>query len=522
MLLYLNRRWGKIDAAARGRSIGSRLALCWLCMVLAVLSAALLLLSATGVLSHTASQFGETAALQQKNTAAIFTAQMDVLTAQGIELSNTVSGEVESFLAGRGLSFDALNDNPELIAELEDMLIPALKSAMEGSTCSGAYFCLDATANTSLSTSETSRAGVYLRYSGLRSAHPGGTVTCFRGTVDAARRNGLQLHNRWNPELNTSLIPGYRQVMAWDGDRLSGGCLWTERIPLLDTWESVTLLCVPVRDGAGNVRGVCGMELSDLYFSLSHSTVSGSYGSFIMLLAPMNGDTLLLDKAMLGSTEGTDLSASGEMRIQSGRDYDTFTWNDTTYLGKYQIVPGRLADGHPLAAVTLVPDSAFRQQERNVRTAWIVGAAVFLLVMLALAAVLSHRFVRPINKSLAAAKGGTANAVPSGIPEIDEMLALLRQRTTDVLPPNIEALLHSFAEKADTLTGTERSILQYYIDGYAIKDIPELSYISANTVKTHNRNIYRKLGINSFDELKVYIDLFERCGRSGELLHKGE
>lgn len=137
MLLYLNRRWGKIDAAARGRSIGSRLALCWLCMVLAVLSAALLLLSATGVLSHTASQFGETAALQQKNTAAIFTAQMDVLTAQGIELSNTVSGEVESFLAGRGLSFDALNDNPELIAELEDMLIPALKSAMEGSTCSG-------------------------------------------------------------------------------------------------------------------------------------------------------------------------------------------------------------------------------------------------------------------------------------------------------------------------------------------------------------------------------------------------
>ena len=167
MLLYLNRRWGKIDAAARGRSIGSRLALCWLCMVLAVLSAALLLLSATGVLSHTASQFGETAALQQKNTAAIFTAQMDVLTAQGIELSNTVSGEVESFLAGRGLSFDALNDNPELIAELEDMLIPALKSAMEGSTCSGVYFCLDATANTSLSTSETSRAGVYLRYSGL-------------------------------------------------------------------------------------------------------------------------------------------------------------------------------------------------------------------------------------------------------------------------------------------------------------------------------------------------------------------
>ena len=102
------------------------------------------------------------------------------------------------------------------------------------------------------------------------------------------------------------------------------------------------------------------------------------------------------------------------------------------------------------------------------------------------------------------------------------MLALLRQRTTDALPPNIEALLHSFAEKADTLTGTERSILQYYIEGYTSRDIPDLAFISASTVKAHNRNIYRKLGINSFDELKVYIDLFERCGRSRELLHKGE
>ncbi len=77
-----------------------------------------------------------------------------------------------------------------------------------------------------------------------------GTTTYFRGTVDAARECGLQLHNRWNPELNTALIPGYLQVMSWTGDRLSSGCLWTERIPLLDTWESVTSLSF-LRDGAG-------------------------------------------------------------------------------------------------------------------------------------------------------------------------------------------------------------------------------------------------------------------------------
>lgn len=85
-MLRLSRRLSKTDSSAGNRSIGGSLALYWLCMVLAMLAAALLLLSVTGVLSRTARQFGETAALQQSNTAALFTAQMDALAAQGIEL----------------------------------------------------------------------------------------------------------------------------------------------------------------------------------------------------------------------------------------------------------------------------------------------------------------------------------------------------------------------------------------------------------------------------------------------------
>ena len=81
-MLRLSRRLSKTDSSAGNRSIGGSLALYWLCMVLAMLAAALLLLSVTGVLSRTARQFGETAALQQSNTAALFTAQMDALAAQ--------------------------------------------------------------------------------------------------------------------------------------------------------------------------------------------------------------------------------------------------------------------------------------------------------------------------------------------------------------------------------------------------------------------------------------------------------
>lgn len=525
-MLTRGNRHPAADTMRSSRSIGSHLVLYWLCMALATLSAALFLLSVTGVLSRTARQFGETTALQQKNTAALFTAQMDALTARGIELSETVSGELEGFLARRNLPFDALNDDPALIAELEKNLIPALKTAMEGSTCSGVYFCLDATANTSLPDAENHRMGVYLRYSSLRSIPPSGNTAYFRGTVDAARESGLQLHNRWNPELDTSLIPGYRQVMAWTGDRLSGGCLWTERVPLLDTWENVTLLCVPVRDGNGTVRGICGMELSDLYFSLSHSVVSSSYGSFIMLLAPINGDTLLLDKAMLGSTEGTNLSASGTMKIKEGRDYDTFTWNGTTYLGKYQVVPGRLADGYPLAAVTLIPESGYCHRAQTARIGWVFGSLGFLAGLLVLAAALSRRFAMPIARGFEAARNCEQDWKPTGIREIDELTAyfhdqLRESRPEDALPRQVESLVSELIDRAKGLTSSERVILRYYAEGYAVKDISGLLFISVGTVKGHNSHIYSKLGVDSYDSLKAYLDILRRCERLEELLQGG-
>lgn len=78
-----NKGWHIHGAPGGGYSIGSRLALYWLCLVLAALAAALFLAERDGVLSRTARQFGETAALQQKNTAAVFISQMDILTAQG-------------------------------------------------------------------------------------------------------------------------------------------------------------------------------------------------------------------------------------------------------------------------------------------------------------------------------------------------------------------------------------------------------------------------------------------------------
>ena len=153
---------------------------------------------------------------------------------------------------------------------------------------------------TALPGAAASRAGLYLRYSALRAI--GATdqhVTCFRATAETARSAQVQMHNRWNPELNLQAVPGYTQLLRGSDGRLAERCLWTGRIALPDTWESVTLLCVPMLDSAGNVRGICGAELSDLYFRLTYPAVDSAYGSMVTVLAPIDGDRLLLRQAIV-------------------------------------------------------------------------------------------------------------------------------------------------------------------------------------------------------------------------------
>lgn len=85
------------------------------------------------------------------------------------------------------------------------------------------------------------------------------------------------------------------------------------------------------------------------------------------------------------------------------------------------------------------------------------------------------------------------------------------------LPPGMEDLFRTFAEKVKTLSLAERRILNYYIEGRDTADIPDLAFISIHTVKKHNHSIYQKLDVASRDELMLYIELFRCCDRLEEL-----
>lgn len=56
------------------------------------------------------------------------------------------------------------------------------------------------------------------------------------------------------------------------------------------------------------------------------------------------------------------------------------------------------------------------------------------------------------------------------------------------------------------LTPREREVAAYVFRGYSAKRIAEIDCVSLNTVQTHTRNVYRKLGVHSRQDL---IDLVE-------------
>lgn len=106
----------------------------------------------------------------------------------------------------------------------------------------------------------------------------------------------------------------------------------------------------------------------------------------------------------------------------------------------------------------------------------------------------------------------------TGMVSVQAMAGLWeRQSAPGKLPPDMQELFDGFARKVDTLSSAERRILNYYISGHEIAEIPDLAFISIHTVKKHNRSIYQKLEVASRDELMLYIELFRCCDRLEEL-----
>lgn len=505
-------------AKNRGISLERRLFLYWLIMVLAVMAAVFVVLIVAGVFSNDARKLGGTLSVQQKNTTMTFNKLIDTLNAQNLALSEQITREVADILETEERTFKDLDNNPELITRIEERMCFYLQTIVRSRSCSGAYFILDATTNTEAPGADRSRMGLYLRSGNVGTDGMANQyITFFRGVADVARKENIQMHNRWNLEFDIDNVPGYEILMDFDGKRILDSCYLSNRVTLFGTWEQVVLLSVPVVL-EGKVRGVCGVELSELFFNLVFPAVESPYGNMVTVVAPIADKRLLLDGAISGKTDGTYFTTDGTLLIKNGEHYNTYSDGSRTYFGNHIVIPKAVDGRSDLTLVTLVPEISYQSSVAKNRTFWLCGGLGFLVLMLLAAMFLTRRFMLPIQKQIRALKDQKEpqEKSNSGIIEIDELLAYMyaRQAKPDEeskMPPGMEELFFDFARRVETLTPMERTVLQYYINGFSVNEIAEKEFISLSTVRKHNSNINRKLGVSTREELLLYIDMFRRC-----------
>ena len=505
-------------AKNRGISLERRLFLYWLIMVLAVMAAVFVVLIVAGVFSNDARKLGGTLSVQQKNTTMTFNKLIDTLNAQNLALSEQITREVADILETEERTFKDLDNHPELITRIEERMCFYLQTIVRSRSCSGAYFILDATTNTEAPGADRSRMGLYLRSGNVGTDGMANQyITFFRGVADVARKENIQMHNRWNLEFDIDNVPGYEILMGFDGKRILDSCYLSNRVTLSGTWEQVVLLSVPVVL-EGKVRGVCGVELSELFFNLVFPAVESPYGNMVTVVAPIADKRLLLDGAISGKTDGTYFTTDGTLLIKNGEHYNTYSDGSRTYFGNHIVIPKAVDGRSDLTLVTLVPEISYQSSVAKNRTFWLCGGLGFLVLMLLAAMFLTRRFMLPIQKQIRALKDQKEpqEKSNSGIIEIDELLAYMyaRQAKPDEeskMPPGMEELFFDFARRVETLTPMERTVLQYYINGFSVNEIAEKEFISLSTVRKHNSNINRKLGVSTREELLLYIDMFRRC-----------
>ena len=233
-------------ALDRKVTLHGKLMMYLLCLILAALGILLLLLTAIGGPLKAEQQIAQVMENQLHTIYDKVSEEMETYTGYNLQLSRELERDIEDFLDEKGMSVSDLNDRPEMLLEVQKMMYSELNTTIRLGRSSGVFALVNATVNTQIPEADQSRCGVYLRLINVSSNVILSPETIlFRGNTEIARENGLELHNRWNMELNTEGLMGYQGLEAGLGQSESG-YYWINRMNLKNTWEDVILLLVPM------------------------------------------------------------------------------------------------------------------------------------------------------------------------------------------------------------------------------------------------------------------------------------
>lgn len=500
----------------QGVSLRRRLMVYLLSLILTGVGLLLLLLFLFGVFND--SRNSQVFRLHLDNTTDKLQERIGFMAGSGLELSKGIAMAMEKHLE---YPYDIQNitNDKEAILELEQAIYPILEKYLDVVRVSGALVVMDTTVNDKIP--GKSRSGLYLHVGNVSSTSSvDKEVYLFRGMSEIARENRIRMHNRWTMEMDVEQMGWYETQENITVRKF----VLSKKQKLDKTWEDVMYICVPVEGSNQEHYGISGLEMNGLLFRLGYPPIPSEYGELIVAMAPMEGNLVHIKDGMVG--KANRLSKLDVMTVKTGKHYNTYIGQNASYIGLHAPL-GEVytEDGKIWNVLILASEENVQRYVYARQRVLIAGILSFAIIMFTISMFISKRYVKPIVDIIEKIKNESQGTL-TGISELDALSEYMTQiiskqdtmqQSPSDLPPNIKILFDNFIERSKTLTMAEKGILQFYIQGYSIPEVPELAFVSLNTVRKHNRSIYEKLHVSSIDELKLYIDLLKRLDMLGKL-----
>lgn len=552
MILHLKEIKSALESAqTQGISMRRRLMLYLFAFMIFFALLITMLLFLFGAIDPIGSEMERALKNQLENSADFIEEQSNNQAAYAVAFSKQLTAAVRDELTDSGIPFDQLHNNPDALTSMQDRIFEIVYNNMQLVPCSGAFCFLNTTVNDTLP--DESYQGLYLKFANLYAENTIHNDVClYRGFSSIARENNINLHSTWQLETRKGLFPEVDTLMASRSDSISKAYFLTSVYRLPDTWENVRLLCIPVFDSRGTTIGVCGFEISNLYFMLSHKASETEQSHIFCALLDRCSDGYVGQIA--GNQSGYFPPVDSVFTVENNLSLTVFHSGDIEFIGKMR----ELAVGTTTHVVAVMLPA--EEYQDLVKTAQLKIAAILFIAAFAILAVAlwgSKKYVAPILKDLERIKDGTGlEQGSSRVLEIGDLFAFLEQQDREheaalstlhqekleaqIRQERLQNELHqanSEYESAQTeiarlaysrkqeidpddfqyflkgisqLTPTEQKVFNLYLEGKNAKEIIAILEVTENTLKFHNKNIYNKLGVSSRKQLLRYATLMKQ------------
>lgn len=514
------------------RSMRGRFIIYLLSLVLLAGSAMLILLNVIGIVqppSHDIDRFLEYELNTRTND---IKRQMNALAAHNIDLSQQLQNDIDRVMLEQGIynNYDALNNNPEALTAIQQATYQTLAAKMQQAPASGALYLINASVNTNLL--EPTYNGLFLKFTNIYSENTLFNETCmFRGNPQVARNNNISLYSTWQLELNVHAYPQADKLLHAKENNISQQYILTDVAHLKESWEQSRLFLMPINSNNGRIIGICGFEISSVYFQ--QRTKQANYKGYPLITAILDKKA---DNEYQGQLSNPASFVNATIKMSSDGEHEFFTAGQESFIG--YTAPLKVGASEHKVAVMLHADSYYHLQQQAEKLRQLQSENNQVQKQYGLAAMrlqeaqekqkqTANQYIH-LEEQLAALQNEIQQVRLQMEQTQQEKLQAQQEReqaqqqfnfAQAALEKAIEKKLESvdpdsyqmFIDNLTTLTPKEEDIFNLYVQGCSTKDIISQLGITENTLKYHNKNIYSKLGVKTRKELLQYIELMRNA-----------